>query len=257
MPQFSNRDAVYVDIAAPGKGILSTFPRSITAERPDCVEQGYSICGPTEFRLSEGTSFAAPQVSAAAATLLGMDPELRPEQVTALLEHSASDVNASTGCPRCPDGRDKFTGWGRLDIFAALDMLDRGTKLPIDRYESNDDAGAWSHELWGRKRTFSATLDYWDDHVDVYRVRLLKGERLFARLTLAKRTDVSLLLWKPGTQSVESLRSPQSLRAAQSSRVGLQERLGYRAPKAGWYYLEAQLSAPGASAYTLSVSKLR
>ena len=84
VPQFSNRDTVYVDIAAPGKGIFSTFPRALTAEHPDCVEQGYSSCGPSEFRISEGTSFAAPQVTAAAAVLLGMDPELRPEQVAAL-----------------------------------------------------------------------------------------------------------------------------------------------------------------------------
>jgi hypothetical protein len=257
VPQFSNRDTVYVDIAAPGKGIFSTFPRALTAEHPDCVEQGYSSCGPSEFRISEGTSFAAPQVTAAAAVLLGMDPDLQPEQVAALLEHSAADVNSSTGCPSCAFGRDKFTGWGRLDVFAALDLLDRGAKLPRDKFESNDDAGAWSRALWGRRLTFSATLDYWDDHVDVYRVKLRKGERLFARLTLAKQSDVSLLLWKPGTKSVEGLRSPQSFRAAQSSRVGLQERLAYSAPQTGWYYLEAQLAAPGATAYTLSWSKQR
>jgi hypothetical protein len=103
----------------------------------------------------------------------------------------------------------------------------------------------------------NATLDFWDDHVDVYRVKLQKGERLFARLTLPKRADVSLRLWKPGTTSVESLRAPQSFRAAQSSRVGLQERLGYRAPRTGWYFLEARLGSPGASPYTLSLAKQR
>ncbi len=256
VPLFSNRDAVYVDLAAPGKDILSTFPRALTAERATCVDQGYSSCGPTEFSRSEGTSFAAPQAAAAAALLLSVNPSLRPDQVTALLEHSAVDVNSSTGCGRCPIGRDKFTGWGRLDVYAALDLLDRGTRMSTDRYEANDDAGTWSHPLWGRSRAFSATLDYWDDHVDVYRVKLQKSQRLFARLTLDRRRDVSLLLWKPGTTSVEGLRAPQGYRAAQSSRVGLQERLSYRAPETGWYYLEAQIVAPGAVTYTLSLSKV-
>ena len=123
--------------------------------------------------------------------------------------------------------------------------------------ESNDDAGPWAHAVWGSRHTIDATLDFWDDHVDVYRLKLRKGQRFFARLTLPKRVDVSLRLWKPGTKSVESLHAPQSFRAAQSSRVGLQERLAYRAPESGWYYLEARLGSPGASPYTLSLVKLR
>ena len=31
VPSFSNRDAAFVDLAAPGVGILSTFPRALTA----------------------------------------------------------------------------------------------------------------------------------------------------------------------------------------------------------------------------------
>ena len=55
VPGFSNRDPIYVDLAAPGEAILSTLPRSITAERPTCTDQGYSDCGPPEFRSAEGT----------------------------------------------------------------------------------------------------------------------------------------------------------------------------------------------------------
>ena len=47
-----------------------------------------------------------------------------------------------TGCAQCPVGRDRFTGWGSLDVLAALTMLTDGTPLPPpDRYEPNDDAG--------------------------------------------------------------------------------------------------------------------
>ena len=75
VPDFSNRDAIYNDISAPGSGIFSTFPCAITALRPTCVDQGYSDCGPDEYRNPEGTSFAAPQVSAAAAVLFAVEPD--------------------------------------------------------------------------------------------------------------------------------------------------------------------------------------
>ena len=99
VPVFSNRDKIYNDIAAPGVGILSTFPRALTAETKECPEQGYSSCAPDDFRKGQGTSFAAPQVSAAAAVLLAVRPNLRPEQVTELLTRTAHDVNGATGCP--------------------------------------------------------------------------------------------------------------------------------------------------------------
>ena len=41
-----------------------------------------------------GTSFAAPQVSAAAALILGQDPSLSPDQVTWLLERAAQVAQA-------------------------------------------------------------------------------------------------------------------------------------------------------------------
>jgi hypothetical protein len=252
VPDFSNRDAVYVDIAAPGEGIVSTLPRKMTAEKPACIEQGYSPCGPYEFRTAEGTSFAAPQVAAAAALLLGVQPDLRPEQVAAVLERSADDVSAATGCRRCPLQRDRFSGWGRLDVLRALQALD-GPLPPVDRYETNDDAGTWATRLWGRERSFDATLDYWDDQIDVYRVKVAAGQRLFARLH--GPAGARLVIWKPGTVTVEGLRVPLAFRAAQSLRVGSQERVAYTAPVAGWYYVEVRLGTPGQGAYRLSYAK--
>jgi subtilisin family serine protease len=255
VPAFSNRDAVYVDIAAPGKAILSTLPRALTAEQPTCLEQGYSSCAPADFH-TEGTSFAAPQVSAAAALVLGVRPDLGPEQVVALLERSTDDVNASTGCHNCASGRDRFTGWGRLDVLKALEQLD-GATFATDRYETNDDAGPWAFRLFGRRQTFSASLDFWDDQVDVYAVRIRRGQRLFARVstTAGVGAGAKLLLWKPRTETVEGLRVPLAMRAAQGARVGIQERLAYTAPETGWYYVEIKLATPGAGEYTLSYAK--
>src|SRR5581483_4208287 len=117
-----------------------TFPRTLTADHPTCVEQGYSTCGPPDYHGAEGTSFAAPQVSAAAGLLLAERPGLAPEQTAELLERTAADMTAATGCPTCELGRDRLSGWGRLDIAAAL-AAGTGTLPAPDRYETNDDAG--------------------------------------------------------------------------------------------------------------------
>ncbi len=123
VPDYSNRDAVYNDISAPGSGIFSTFPLALTAQRPLCTDQGYSDCGTDDYRNPEGTSFAAPQVSAAAAQLFSVSPTLTNSQVTTILEHSADDVNATNGCSHCTPLRDAYSGWGRLDVAKAIANL--------------------------------------------------------------------------------------------------------------------------------------
>jgi hypothetical protein len=244
VPAYSNRDAVYNDLAAPGDNMFSTIPTNLVSPGSGCANQPYSDCGPIELRGAIGTSFAAPQVSAAAALLLGQKPTLRPEQVSWLLERSATDDTPGAGCPDCSAGRDALSGWGTLDIANALTMLTDGSPVPPpDAYEPNDDAGPWAHALPPLPRTITATLDYWDDNIDVYRVTLKKGQTLFARLTPATASVVRLALWAPGTRRVESL-DLKNVRVAGSRRQGLQARLAYRARAAGTYYLEAKLVSP-------------
>jgi len=185
-------------------------------------------------------------VTAAAALLLGQDPDLRPEQVAWLLERSADDANPSSGCAKCPGGRDLYTGWGTLDVLNALTMLGSSPLPAPDHYEPNDDAGPWSHALPPLPRTVDASLDYWDDNTDVYRVHLNKGMRLFAHLTPGSAATVRLTLWAPGTQHVELTLGAKAAdtRVTQGRRVGAQVRLSYRAAGTGVYYLEAKLVAP-------------
>jgi serine protease len=204
VPDYSNRDPVYADIAAPGDAIVSTVPRNLVdAAQPECTGTPYSTCGPSEFRDAIGTSFAAPQVSAAAALLLGQDPHLTPDQVVWLLERSARDVNAATGCSKCPPGRDSLTGWGRLDVQAALTMLRNGAVLPRPDFgEPNDGVGNDAH-AFGPPRTISASLDFWDDPLDVYSLRLQKGRQLFVRLSASRAPTSS-----PRTSSQPQSRSP-------------------------------------------------
>ena len=75
VPDYSNRDAIYNDLAAPGDDIFSTIPTNLVTNGATCTDGPYSDCGPDEFHDAIGTSFAAPQVSAAAALLLGAGSE--------------------------------------------------------------------------------------------------------------------------------------------------------------------------------------
>jgi len=254
VPRFSNRDAVYNDIAAPGVQILSILPRPLTARFPQCAEQGYSSCGSDDFRSAQGTSFAAPQVTAAAAVLLSLRPTLRPEQVTKLLEGTARDLDESTGCTECLTGRDAASGWGRLDVAAAIAAL--SLRLPAsDAFETNDEAGRQAFSLSGVTRRITATVDFWDDQDDVYAVRLKRNEPVYVGVTGFDPTaDLSLALWLPGTPSVESAHAVR-FRARVSVRPGARQYLAYRAVKGGTYFVQVRMSSPGATRYRLMVVK--
>jgi hypothetical protein len=252
VPSFSNRDAVYVDLSAPGVDMFSLFPRPLTQKFGGCQEQGYSSCGPKEYRHAEGTSFASPQVAAAAALLLSEQPSLRSDQVTRILEHSAIDATPGTGCSACTAGRDALTGFGRLNIAAALNALQDLPPL-ADRFEPNDDVRIGAAV---RTRAFSATLDAWDDPNDVYRIHLAKGQRISVSLR-SNVVDTSLVLWKPRLRSLAD--ATDDLRARRSVHgLGVTERIRFRARKTGWYSLHVKLAKPGtlpyAGAYTLRLA---
>lgn len=93
-----------IDLAAPGSNILTTALYDSTRHN-----------SPSEaFERFSGTSFAAPQVAAAAGLLLEQRPELSPQAVRGILVSTAKDIDKP--------GWDHFTGGGRLDIPAALDF---------------------------------------------------------------------------------------------------------------------------------------
>jgi hypothetical protein len=253
VPDFSDEDPRYVDIAAPGVDIFSTFPKALTSGQQGCTPQGYTDCAPGDYRRPEGTSFAAPQVSAAAAVLLGLDPSLTANQVETLLERNADDVDAGTGCSSCPAGRDMFSGWGRLDVKSAVAALSASTSFaPADQFEPNDDV-AQAHTLWGKRPGFAASLDYWDDRVDVYRVKLRRGQRLHANaLARWPGAAVGLAVWRPGITTVLTRHKG---RVAQSAHRARAQRLSYRARHSGWYYVEVRATRAGGGGYSLRLTK--
>ncbi len=100
--RFSNHGAE-VDIAAPGVGILSTWPWL----------DGYHS--------KRGTSMAAAHVSGAAALLWSWLPDLTNEQVQRRLESHSDDINEETY-----PGHDRYLGWGRLNVYRAIAGLPPG-----------------------------------------------------------------------------------------------------------------------------------
>ncbi|WP_322797865.1 S8 family peptidase [Thermoflexus sp.] len=90
---FSNYGS-YVDIAAPGEGILSTYPPSVL------------------YLMMSGTSMAAPHVAGVAGLVWSRKLTLSPGEVCTLLLSTADDLGAP--------GRDDVYGYGRLDAFEAV-----------------------------------------------------------------------------------------------------------------------------------------
>ena len=252
VPGFSNRDDVYVDLAAPGQDMLSLFPRALTARNTSCDEQGYSSCGPKDYRHADGTSFSSPQVAAAAALLFALRGSLHADQVAELLERNAVDATPGNGCDSCSAGRDALTGFGRLDVAAAIRALN-GPLPAADRLEPNDDAGSEAAHVFRRTFRVRATLDPWDDPTDVYGVRLRRNREVSV-LARARDTDVSLALWKPALHTLGDARA--GLRAARSIHpLGAPERIRYRARRSGWYYLQVKLARPTFGSYSLRIAK--
>jgi hypothetical protein len=255
VPIFSNRDRRYNDIAAPGEDIFSTLPRALTLNaKPGCVPQGYSECGPPEFRRGEGTSFSAPLVVGAAAVLFGVAPWAKADQVSNALTRSAADADPDTGCVRCTTGRDALTGWGLLDVESAVQTMN-DSPSEADRYEVNDDVSL-AVSLWGRKgQRIRATIDYWDDRVDVYKVKLRPGQRFVARLRGPSGANTNLFLWKPGTTRIGARSADRRLLAGQSKSPGSLERIRLTVSERGWYYLVVRASSPGSGRYSLRYRK--
>jgi type VII secretion-associated serine protease mycosin len=86
----------WVSLAAPGEGILSTYPMA--------KGNGY--------RIMQGTSMAAPLVAGAAALVRSQYPQLTQAQVKARLEKTAKDV--------IQPGVDPYSGHGRVDVARAI-----------------------------------------------------------------------------------------------------------------------------------------
>ena len=171
----------------PAEQILSIFPRPLTSRFPACTEQGFSSCGPDEYREAQGTSFSAPQVSAAAAVLLSLHPD--------------AQARASHGDPPALRGGRELGRTGARRVRRAVTRSRAGdawTSPPRSPRCRTDfrfatgtrrttTSGPRSAGVSGRNRRIKATVDFWDDQDDVYAIRLRKGQAVYLGLTAADR----------------------------------------------------------------------
>jgi type VII secretion-associated serine protease mycosin len=127
---FSNTGS-YVDIAAPGDLILSTYGASVT-----------------DYQYMNGTSMATPYVAAAAALVVAKNKALSATRVRQILESTATD----RGAP----GRDDTFGHGVVDprraVIAAMPPINGGTK----------GRGYWVVTVDGQVRPFGEARSYGD-----------------------------------------------------------------------------------------------
>ena len=241
--RFSNRDAVFNDLAAPGVGIVSTFPVSLSVS--GCKPAGYNLCAPSDYVGGEGTSFAAPLVSAAAATLIALRPDIHPSQVMALLEQTATDLGRA--------GRDKKTGRGLLDMAAAVAALG-GELPPADAHETNDWPGSRAARVFFARgtdrRRVVATLDRYNDPSDVYSVFLRRGQRLAVTFRGPGDLQLDLVAWRPGTREFDEGRP---LRARKG--IASRGRLVFTAAKRGRYLVQLRATNGAGGQYQLVLAR--
>ncbi len=98
----------FVDVAAPGGDPSSSADGNLRHWIVGAYWRGKG----RDYVLLSGTSQAAPQVAGLAALLLSLNPSLSPDQLTDVITRSAVDVQAP--------GWDEFSGYGRIDVLAAL-----------------------------------------------------------------------------------------------------------------------------------------
>ncbi|AIQ37292.1 serine protease [Paenibacillus sp. FSL R5-0345] len=93
----------YIDVAAPGESIASTYPDS-------------------QYAALSGTSMASPHVAALAGLVRSLNPNLTNTEVMDLMTKNAVDL----GTP----GHDKYFGWGQVDIYKTLQAAS-GNQVPL------------------------------------------------------------------------------------------------------------------------------
>jgi subtilisin family serine protease len=98
----------HVSLAAPGEAVLSALSSSSAGSRYPRVALPGSVSG--SYGYGSGTSFAAPQVSGAAALVWAANPQLRAAEVATIIEQTASGGGVWNA----------ELGYGVLDVAAAV-----------------------------------------------------------------------------------------------------------------------------------------
>lgn len=96
----------YIDVAAPGTNIASTFPGN-------------------QYAALSGTSMASPHAAAMAGLIRSLNPDLTNQEVMDVMRSQTVDLGDR--------GKDKYYGHGQIDIFRALQAVG-DTKVPLQMW---------------------------------------------------------------------------------------------------------------------------
>jgi hypothetical protein len=231
-----------VDLAAPGQDVPVAVPTTFD---------------PSGYEVGDGTSFATPLVTGAAAWVATVRPTLDVTQLSQVMRNSAVDI--------APAGWDRRTGFGQLNVPNALAV----PTPPSEPQEPNEDiADVRAKGLFPqghpplttvakRKATLRANLDVAEDPEDVYRI--VVPARKTVTVSLKPNANVMLWLWGPKSRTVfEKGAALKRDRLARSERVGTRTQVvKYRNKlrSAQTLYVDAWLPRKtSAAAYTLSIS---
>jgi subtilisin family serine protease len=173
------------DVAAPGIHMIGDVPLTRN---------------PSGYQSSDGTSFSAPIVSAAAAWIWTLRPTLTASQIAGVLRQGARDIG--------PPGFDNASGWGIVNIAASL----AAPAPPTDPGEPNDDVsqvkpgqlfqlGEPALTTTTKPSTrIAATLNAWKDPQDLYRIWVPAHKTVRAAVSAGGRAAARI--WGPQTVSV-------------------------------------------------------
>ncbi len=235
--RFSNY-GLTLDMVAPGVQLTEPAPASVCAS-------GYQIV--------DGTSFAAPAVSADAALLEAARPSLTASQRFSVIRRSARALTIP--------GWNNFMGFGVLDVAATLTAAPPSAgpgEVDDDVYWLKGANAATHRPLLGPRKhsgSVSASVERYKDPSDVYRVMLRRGERLQLRLTSQAGVQMQLGVWDPSTGPFEISSSRHRHRLAAKT-ISVSGSLVYTARRAGTFFVSvaALRTLNGGSAYNLVAS---
>jgi Subtilase family len=225
-------------------GVRATF--SNTGPWIDLVSPAASLLAPLSlafcpggYGLADGTSFAAPAVAGAAALLAQLRPELSAQQRFDVLRSSAHD--------EAPSGRDDETGFGMLDVAAAVHAaapaLESSPEVDDDPYYVRG-ANAKGHPLLltkTHKVRLVGEVSPAKDPDDLYRVRLKKGERFYANATASGSDSlIGLGFWKPTVGNFDVSNGNLKQEIVSSNGFSKAPALSMRAKSTGTYYVSVE-----------------
>ena len=121
----------HLDLCAPGESILSLRARNtdLYADSPSNEPGVHIVLG--DFYEASGTSMACPHVAGAVAEMRAQSPGLLPQRIEEILANSCDDLVDPRGEGASHIGKDRYSGYGRLNLKKALD----GTPATVARIE--------------------------------------------------------------------------------------------------------------------------